>query len=54
MIHTKFLPGQDANDLMDYTLYLHRCGYTGIKFKRDNAGGFGSGFLVRFDDGMGD
>ena len=51
MIHTKFLPGQDQNELMDYTLYLHRCGYTRIQFKPDSTAGRGSGFFVRFDDG---
>jgi hypothetical protein len=30
MIHTKYLPGQDYRELMDYALYLRRCGYTGI------------------------
>jgi hypothetical protein len=54
MLHTKFIPGQDQNELMSYALHQHRYGYTGIPFKRDDTGGFGSGFLVRFDDGTKD
>ena len=51
MIHTKFLPGQDHRELMDYALYLRRCGYDRIQFRRDDSAGHGSGFLVRFEDG---
>jgi hypothetical protein len=51
VIHTKFIPGNDHNELMEYLLYLHRCGYKRIRFRRDSSAGHGRGFLVRFDDG---
>ena len=51
MIHTKFIPGNDHNELMDYMLYLQRCGYKRIQFKRDDRAGHATGFRVRFDDG---
>lgn len=54
MSHTKFLPGQDHRELMDYALYLRRCGYDRIQFRRDDSAGHGSGFLVRFEDGAGE